>query len=306
LTISKLFAPTDYRQTLRGNSELSARTQQQLRAKMMSGAGLTGEKKIKALQASVKALQTESQKQLDLEYESQATFEYLKSEVNGLRTAFSTLSDVLMEEINALRANDQFSNFGAVNEELKAVRREMEERVTREREMIKEIDMLKITNARYAEWMQQFQRDAVEVRERENKLESRITMNAQNQSLIKTDVEQQIEHFRSQLMDYQAEIERHEADVKFQGQQRVDDVEQLEKAISKMQSQQARNRTLVDEQIEASNTDIKTLAQRIQSLTKKSTHQFDNFNRGFKVFAAALGVGLPSSSGGGASTIGMQ
>jgi hypothetical protein len=255
-----------------------------------------GEKKMKALQTAVKALQTESQKQLDLEYESQATFEYLKSEVNGLRTAFSTLSDVLMEEINAIRASDQVSNFNAVNEELKVVRKELEERVLREWEVVKELDMLKITNARYAEWMQQFQRDAVEVREGKHKLESRITMNTQNQSILKTDVEQQIEQIRSQLMDFQAEIERHESDVKFQGQQRVDDVEQLEKAISKIQSQQARSRSLVDEQIAASNTDIKTLAQRIQSLTKKSAHQFDNFNRGFKVFAAALGVGLPSNS----------
>jgi hypothetical protein len=122
-------------------------------------------------------------------------------------------------------------------------------------------------------------------------------MNTQNQSILKTDVEQQIEQIRSQLMDFQAEIERHEPDVKFQGQQRrVDDVEQLEKAISKIQSQQARSRSLVDEQIAASNTDIKTPAQRIQSSTKKSAHQFDNFNRGFKVLAAALGVGLPSNS----------
>ena len=206
--------------------------------------------KVKALQAAVKALQQESQQQLDLEYESQATFEFLKNEVHGLRTALTTLSDVVMEEINTLRANYQFSNFNAMNEELRSLRREVDERASREREIVKELDMLKVTNARYAEWMQQFQRDGIEARERERQMETKLVQSVNNQSVIRQDVEQQLEQLQSKLDDFRGEMERHEADAKYQGQQRVDDVEQLEKAISKMQSQQARSRSLADEQTE--------------------------------------------------------
>jgi hypothetical protein len=55
----------------------------------------------------VKQLQRDHQEQMGLEFESQATFEYLNSQVQALHAAFNTLSDVVMDEIDAVRSESR-------------------------------------------------------------------------------------------------------------------------------------------------------------------------------------------------------
>ena len=59
---------------------------------------------IDQLRETVRTLQKDAQDQLSLEMESQASFEHIYSQVKGLRNAFDTLSDVLLEEVDSLRA----------------------------------------------------------------------------------------------------------------------------------------------------------------------------------------------------------
>ncbi|GIQ87789.1 hypothetical protein KIPB_009899 [Kipferlia bialata] len=60
--------------------------------------------RVKKLAAEVKRLQSENEQQLQIEYESQKAFEVLSNQVKGLRSAFSTLTDVLVDEFDTLRS----------------------------------------------------------------------------------------------------------------------------------------------------------------------------------------------------------
>ena len=59
---------------------------------------------IHQIRAAVRALQKDSREQLSLEQESQATFEFLSSQINALKKAFDTLAEVVMEEVDSVRA----------------------------------------------------------------------------------------------------------------------------------------------------------------------------------------------------------
>ena len=59
---------------------------------------------IHQIRAAVRALQKDSREQLSLEQESQATFEFLSSQINALKEAFDTLAEVVMEEVDSVRA----------------------------------------------------------------------------------------------------------------------------------------------------------------------------------------------------------
>lgn len=87
------------------------------------------------IRQAVKALQKESDDQLHLEVESQATFDFLNGQISALKLAYTTLSDVLMSEVDGVRKD--------------TVRRvqELEGEVTRQQTLLKhangEISQLK-------------------------------------------------------------------------------------------------------------------------------------------------------------------
>lgn len=60
---------------------------------------------IHQIRQAVKLLQKESNDQLQLERESQATFDFLQGEVKAMKNAFATLSDVVMAEMDSMRKN---------------------------------------------------------------------------------------------------------------------------------------------------------------------------------------------------------
>ena len=57
------------------------------------------------LRKAVTLLQKDSEEQLQLEQESQSTFEFLVSQVKALRDAFAVLSDVVVEEVDMIRTD---------------------------------------------------------------------------------------------------------------------------------------------------------------------------------------------------------
>eukprot|EP00736_Rhodelphis_marinus_P012560 Rmarinus@m.29112 len=58
---------------------------------------------LEELGAAVEKLQKDSSDQLDLEFESQKTFDFLNGQMESLRKAMSSMSDVIVEEIATLR-----------------------------------------------------------------------------------------------------------------------------------------------------------------------------------------------------------
>tara|TARA_B100000513_G_scaffold111034_1_gene48309 strand:- start:722 stop:1735 length:1014 start_codon:yes stop_codon:yes gene_type:complete len=56
------------------------------------------------MRATVKRLKADADMRLTLDVEAQQSFEFLSDQIHGLRRAFSTLSDVFVEEIDLMRA----------------------------------------------------------------------------------------------------------------------------------------------------------------------------------------------------------
>ena len=55
------------------------------------------------IKSHIKNLKKEAEMRLALDVEAQQSFEFLSEQVHGLRKAFSTLSDVLIEEVDLIR-----------------------------------------------------------------------------------------------------------------------------------------------------------------------------------------------------------
>ena len=56
------------------------------------------------IKTHIKSLKKEAEMRLTLDVEAQQSFEFLSEQVHGLRKAFSTLSDVLVEEVDLIRS----------------------------------------------------------------------------------------------------------------------------------------------------------------------------------------------------------
>jgi hypothetical protein len=99
-------------------------------------------------------------------------------------------------------------------------------------------------------------------------------------------------------------------------EQRMDDLELLEKALSTLQAQQVRLRASVDESIGPLQTETKSLRSKVdqvdaslsavkmdavetrhemEGIDRDARHRFDNVSRVMKVFAEALGTKPPPS-----------
>ena len=133
---------------------------------------------IQQLRDTVRSLQKDAQDQLTLEMESQASFEHIYAQVRGLRGAFDTLSDVLLEEVDSLRAETS-KRFDALtvhvekqdrvlehaSQDLSVLKRTIDVWGLKERDWAKDNEILKVSHAHNAEWMKTMQRDLMEVKD---------------------------------------------------------------------------------------------------------------------------------------------
>ena len=74
------------------------------------------------IKTHIKSLKKEAEMRLTLDVEAQQSFEFLSDQVQGLRKAFSTLSDVLIEEVDLIRS-EAATRHEEVAEKLRQVRR---------------------------------------------------------------------------------------------------------------------------------------------------------------------------------------
>lgn len=286
---------------------------------------------INQLRSAIRQLQKDAQEQLTLEYESQATFDYFHGQINSLQKGFKTLSDVLLEEVDTLRneytkrvrgldtqTSTQQQQQLDLQRELNLLKKTFEVWSLKERDWAKDNEILKISHAHNAEWMQQIQRDMMEVRETVHSIKSDHTATTKRISEecehLKTQWEQQVVGLSAKMKELESTIERHQHDIRSLGQQRLDDLDLVEKALSTVQNQQLRLRGNVEETLQATIADRKALQVKVDTMDaslsqsrlettelrsalrdgeRESRARFDNISRVFKVFSDALHIAPP-------------
>jgi len=287
------------------------------------GAGAEGGD-LASLRAEVRLLQKESTDQLSLEYESQQTFEHLKGQVTALRTAFGSLSELMTDEVEGLRADtaaraaeaDAVAGRGsradaALREELALVRRQLEESHRRERGWAKDVEVLKASHAHSVQWMQQLQRDSADLREQ---LAASRTEAAERAAAAAEEAARaaDAQHERAAALESAAARaaavgEQQAAELREAAAQRNDDLALIEAALSATQAQQLQARAASEEGFGAQGADLNALrsksdalasgamAQKVQQAAQKEEvdARFENVSRVLGHIAEALQIAPP-------------
>lgn len=235
------------------------------------------------LQRAVRALQREAADQLALEAESQATFEFLSSQVRALRGAFDTLSDVLLGELDALRretrkaldeSDAQLARQGEqlkdANREIGQLRRALELWSLKERDWAKDNEILKASHAHQVEWMQQLQRETADVKDRLHAgvsgLGARMAELSEQSSDLRASWGAQVDDVLAKMHDAEARAHKRELEVRALAQQRADDMELMEQAIATLSSQTQHARETTQEHADAAEARIAMLNKRLEAL----------------------------------------
>lgn len=234
------------------------------------------------LQRAVRDLQREAADQLVLEVESQATFEFLTSQLRALRSAFETLSDVLMNELDGLRREThktlqdmdahmtrQGELHKATHAEVSQLKRAMEVWGLKERDWAKDNEILKASHAHNVEWMQQLQRDVMDVKDKVHEVStntaSSFTELNQETGSLREHWARQVDDVLARLDESDARSRKRDLDVRALAQQRVDDLELMEQALNTVQSQQVRARESWEDHADAATSQLALLAKKVDA-----------------------------------------
>ncbi|ETI52769.1 hypothetical protein F441_04125 [Phytophthora nicotianae CJ01A1] len=280
------------------------------------------------LQRAVKELQREAADQLVLEVESQATFEFLTSQIRALRSAFDTLSDVLMAEVDGLRKEmtRKLSEMDAevvrqgeihktTHTEVMQLKRTMEIWGLKERDWAKDNEILKASHSHNVEWMQQLQRDVMDVKDRLHEIKSdtgsRISEICEETNSLRRNWQKHVDDMLDRLQDFDTVAQRQTAEARVQAQQRADDLELMEQAISTVQKQQTQIRSGLEKQTQSIESHIDLLAKKLENaetqtnnqkaaleqlraknalMEKEQRRRMDNIGKMFTIFADALNI----------------
>ncbi|TMW56469.1 hypothetical protein Poli38472_006479 [Pythium oligandrum] len=280
------------------------------------------------LQRAVKELQREAADQLVLEVESQATFEFLMSQIKALKSAFDTLSDVLMSEIDTVRKETtrKLSEMEAevtrqgemhkmTHSEVMQLKRTMEIWSLKERDWAKDNEILKASHAHNIEWMQQLQRDVMELKDKTHELKTdvsyRITDLCEETNNLRGHWQRQVDDMTERLQEYDAIAQKQAAESRALAQQRADDLELMEQALSTVQKQQLHVRTNLEDHVESITSQsalllkkmdaleaqagtykaaLEQFRHKISSMEKEERRRMENIGKMFTVFSEALNI----------------
>jgi len=186
---------------------------------------LTPQQEIQQLRETVHNLQKDAQDQLSLEMESQASFEHIYAQVRGLRGAFDTLSDVLLEEVDSLRSetSKRFDSLSVQLEkhdrvlenacqDVSVLKRTIDVWGLKERDWAKDNEILKVSHAHNAEWMKTMQRDLMEVKDEMRAVKDESSIAAKDvreeASSLRLLWEQSTEKVNARVKELEASIDR--------------------------------------------------------------------------------------------------
>lgn len=235
------------------------------------------------LQRAVRELQREAADQLVLEVESQATFEFMTNQIKALRNAFETLSDVLLNEVDTVRREttrqlnaldaqltQQMELQKATHTEVMQLKRTMEVWSLKERDWAKDNEILKASHAHNVEWMQQLQRDVMEVKDRVHEFKTdvsyRITDLCEEANNLRSHWEKQVDDVNDRLQRYDALAQKQSGEVRALTQQRVDDLELMENAMTSIQKQQSQVLVNLDDHMASASSQQALLLKKLDGL----------------------------------------
>jgi chromosome segregation ATPase len=242
------------------------------------------------LQRAVLELQKEAADQLVLEVESQATFEFLTSQIKALKSAFETLSDVLLNEIDGLRKEThrklqemdaevtrQTEIQKATNTEVLQLKRTIEIWSLKERDWAKDNEILKASHSHNVEWMQQLQRDVMEVKDKVHEMKQdfsyRLTDVCEETNNLRTHWQKQVEDMTERLQEFDTISQKQMIETRAQTQQRVEDLELMEQAISTVQKQQLHLRSGMDDNFQNLSSQTSILVKKMEMIESQGGTQ---------------------------------
>lgn len=288
---------------------------------------------INQLRQAVKKLQKDANEQLSLEVESQATFNFLNSQVKALKTAFNTLTDVLMAEVDGVRKDTvrrcqelegevsrQKEMLKSSQNEVSQLKRTLDVWTLKERDWAKDNEILKTSHSHNIEWMQQLQRDVMETKDRVHSIQQehgvKVKEMVEESCNLRQHWEKQVDILNQKLRDYDLGSEKQMIEIRAQATQRLDDLELMEKALGTAQKQQMQLRTSVDEALHAIQTENGYLSNRTDKaeaklntfgvqadqarkkliqLERDQRQRYENITKVMAVFADALNIAPPQA-----------
>jgi len=227
-------------------------------------------------------LQKEASEQLNLEMESQATFEFFGSQLKALKQAFETLSDVVMAEVDGVRkdacrrcreleaeVNRQKECWKQSSSDIEQVKRTIDVWSLKERDWAKDNEILKASHSHNIEWMQQLQRDVMDTKDRVHEIKQehsiRVKDLTEESANLRMHWQKQVELITERINEYDMTSQKHQVEARVQAQQRLDDLEIMEQALSSVQTQQIRLKMVIDEGQQSLQAEILSLSRRSES-----------------------------------------
>ncbi|OQR93995.1 hypothetical protein ACHHYP_20084 [Achlya hypogyna] len=240
------------------------------------------------IRQAIKGLQKDAAEQLHLEMESQATFAYLSSQLQALKHAFETLSDVLMAEVEGVRKNtnqrleflegevDRQKELAlAAQRDLEQAKRSWDVWSLKERDWAKDNEILKASHSHNIEWMQALQRDVMDTKDRVHELRHDHTARAKHMADEAASLRQlwhkQVESLQAQLAGFEAAAHAHARDSKALAQQRRDDLAAMEQAVATLSGHHSRLIRALDDGLQQLQDEATSTARRADAAEHKAT-----------------------------------
>lgn len=285
-----------------------------------------------ALSKSISMLHEEADQQLELELETQMTLEHFMGQMVSLKNAFAMLSDVVMHEVDAARSEARrriessetrviaaqdtlervIGQSGALSERIQKLEENQET-------ILAELLALKSQGERHSSGLagvtQQLSQVKDQLSEVHNRQVSASAETVKECSELKRHWDSQSQSIVSRINECGAEVSKQRQELAVTSEQRMDDLELLEKALSTLQAQQVRLRSNVDEAIIPLQTDCKSLRSKtdqldasvsalkmdvvetrhdIEGVERDTRQRFDNVSRVMKAFAEGMNLQPPN------------
>ena len=236
------------------------------------------------IRRAVKSLQNKANKQFEMDQECQTTIASLKQQIQELRSAFMTLSEFVLTEVDSLRQDTTSvqSSMHACKDELtksiKHVHHTMEVwygtekiRVTlcrkeRERMWIKDNEILKASNVHHVEWMQHLQQESSECKDLTHALQHEMQQSdAERLDLaqsLRSENAERFEQVNARITQHVGVSQQLQHQIKLLASQRAQDLGTMEKAFGVMRQEHSKLKHNVNASMSAIERDTHQLLLR--------------------------------------------
>lgn len=156
----------------------------------------------------------------------------------------------------------------ATHTEVMQLKRTMEIWGLKERDWAKDNEILKASHSHNVEWMQQLQRDVMDVKDKLHEIKSdtgsRISEICEEANSLRGNWQKHVDDMLDRLQDFDSAAQRQASEARAQAQQRADDLELMEQALSTVQKQQMQVRSGLEEQAQSVASQLALLVKKVE------------------------------------------